>query len=353
MTKKLQTHTETTNPPNENLTCMFEDSMITVKEPYQRNKLSNKDLSFMRPKFSHKPYTRLDMTVPPAVDNTIVIPYGDLEVQQLGKTIIKDMSSELDDSIFITTQDLLHIDREVEKVLSKTISPEPPKLVQEEESLENLFRDEFDLQSSQRFLADAHQSDLVLPCNKKLNSTSLHKVTVNPLNCSQYIEIHRKKPVVGVQCIERQQNMHAEYEVQQNKHNNGNSLSHGLSSQYQRELMKSFDDLEETIISHGHLTKSKTTPKTSQQLVDEININWNINPPTPPPRSSVASTSNAPSTSKITEKKKLVLKTAILKPISSNFFSDCGPFFGLPILAWNLIKEYKQISELYGEYIFF
>lgn len=297
----------------------------------------------MRPNLSHKPYTRLDMTIP--VEPDIEIPYGDIEVQELGRSVIEDMSSEFNDTNFISMEDLDNIDKEVEEKLksikNKSIST-PNREIDE-------FADPFFGQSSQRLLSDVQSMrDLIIPSQKSQKSAKSQTITVNPNNCSQYIEIQRKRLSVGVQCLERQQNMHQEYEEHENDHFLENGFSQLLSSQYHREMMKPFDDLEETItnISHAHLTKAAT--KTQPQ----IDIDWNaVNtfPPTPPARSPRPSTSKGISKN---NEKPMVLKTAVLKPISSNFFADCGPFFGLPMLAWNLIKEYKQITELYGEFFF-
>lgn len=330
------------SPGTKNLTSMFEDSMVS--ETFQKVKPPRKDRSFMRPSCSHKPYTRLDVTRPQK--QSIEIPHGDTEVLERGKSIIKDLSVCFDESNFITSEDLHEIDKEVEEELkNRTSSPKPPESPKEIR-VEDMFPDPFFGQSSQRFISDFHETNIILPYNKSQESPTFFKITTNPMNCSQYVEIQRKKPSIGIQCLERQKNMHQEYQEHENDHFLGNSFSQFLNSQYHRDMLKPFDDLEATIlnISNGPKTVSK-----SQEKPNEVSINWSISgfPPTPV-RSPKPSTSNAENSSKEAEKP-LVLRTAVLKPVSSHFFGDYGPFFGLPIMAWNLIKEYKQITELYGE----
>lgn len=332
---------ENNSPGDKNLTSMFEDSMT----PYQQRKISRKDRSFMRPNLPHKPYMRLDVTRPQ--NEEIEIPHGDTELLERSKTIIKDLSAIFDESNFITTQDLHEIDKEVENELkTRTNLPQMPVL-QREIPVEDMFADPFYGQSSQRFLADFNDTNVVLPYNKSQESSSFHKITTNPLNCSQYVQIRRMKPASGVECIERQRNMHKEYQEQTNDDLLGNSFSDCLNSQFHRDMMKPFDELEETITNISN-APTKSAPKSQ----DQISINWSISgfPPTPlcSPKPSTSNASSTASTSKDNQKQ-LVLKTAVLKPVSSHFFGDYGPFFGLPILAWNLIKEYKQITELYGE----
>lgn len=48
---------------------------------------------------------------------------------------------------------------------------------------------------------------------------------------------------------------------------------------------------------------------------------------------------------------KEVEKAVVNKPVSSATFYSMGPFFGLPLKVKTLIKEFKQIDDLYGKYV--
>lgn len=125
-----------------------------------------------------------------------------------------------------------------------------------------------------------------------------------------------------------------------------------ISSQYRKEIEDDFAKCEETICNMSNLHESSRSidmnvalNMSCDPLLGVNEINWNsplIRRPTPP--SSLVKSRLA----MFSKNKELVQATP--KPHTQTHFLSAGPYFGLPIEVKSLIKEYKGIDELYGEF---
>lgn len=145
----------------------------------------------------------------------------------------------------------------------------------------------------------------------------------------------------GAHYFQRQRNM-----VEKNQENiidDDISLCHNTqiySSQFRRDLEQVFDDCEKSIL--------QSKDEAVHEAVKGIScIDWDDDD------FGTAGAASQVAVMKCAAKTQSSHGGIRLKPISSSTFSEMGPFFGLPNKVKMLIKEFKGIDELYGEFLIF
>lgn len=215
-------------------------------------------------------------------------------------------------------------------------------------NLTQIFNDDFEddiqdmevpINQSQMFL-DAVKAIGQVPRDPTQKLEELNGTTYKSRNGNVYVELQRTMQAENETNVIDDDFVYAE-------------LSQAMkSTQYEREIEEKFEKCHETICNIDNLNESNRSVDMNEASTDPLHglneINWN----SPVVRTPVRTTPSSFIKSRLgmLSRNKENVQQVKTRPIVQTKFCPMGNYFGLPATVKNLIKEYKGIDELYGEY---